>query len=805
MEIIPSGSTQSRVMVVVDCPSYSDIQKNEFLQGSSGMEFNRMLADAGLSRSECFVTSVVRRSIPSCDISSVIAMRKSDVTPMHRDFRGRMVLEPFTVGAHMLEKELDLVKPRVIIVLGNGALFALTGKWGLNSWRGSELRYTSPAGHECIVLPARDGGYINAVWKERNIAVQDLRRAKTIASRETLLPAKQFDFTIRPSFSAVVNRLNELLRRADEAPLKLSVDIETRGGHTACTGIAWSKTEALCVPQMVSGNQNYWLEQEEVFITELLYKLLTHPNAEVIGQNFIYDAQYFYRWFNFIPRFKRDTMITQHVIFNSMPKGLDFLSSMWCEEHVYWKDESKNWDPKIGEDQLWTYNCKDCVITFEVDEAQQAAITSMLPSWPKLREVHNFQQSLFSPVLNTMNTGLRLDDAARSSVSAELREAIRIREAWLLDVVGHPLNIKSPKQMTDFFYRELAQKEIRSRKSGGLTCDDAALEKLGQREPLLLPLLDRIAELRSLGVFLSTFIEAPADTDGRMRCSFNIAGTKSYRFSSSENAFGSGMNLQNIPVGDEDGAASSLPMPNVRKMFLPDQGKEFFDIDLDSADLRIVTAEAGVGEMQMWLDEGRKPYVEVAKEYYRDPSIDKNHPSYKFFKAFCHATHYLGTPSGMADRINQHCRMYGIPSLTVTQIEKLQDWYFGKFPQIRDWHEKVKESVSRRKYVENVFGYRMWFFDRIEGNIFNQAVSLIPQSTVGCLINRGYRNLSDNHPDIDVLLQVHDSLGGQYDVDRRKESLEAIRQSCTIELPYPKPIVVPVGIKFSADSWGACG
>jgi len=52
-------------------------------------------------------------------------------------------------------------------------------------------------------------------------------------------------------------------------------------------------------------------------------------------------------------------------------------------------------------------------------------------------------------------------------------------------------------------------------------------------------------------VFLSTFIMMPLDQDSRMRCSYNICGTETYRFSSSKNAFGSGGNLQNLPKGDE--------------------------------------------------------------------------------------------------------------------------------------------------------------------------------------------------------------------------------------------------------------
>lgn len=765
-----------------------------------------MLQEASIMRSECFITSLVRTMIPHASIESVIAQRKADVTPMHVPYFDKMVLLAFVEGVKMLEKEIDLVKPKVVVVAGNGALFALTGKWGSKSWRGSELDFTTKAGTAVKVVPIYPPSYILAVWKDRGITVQDLRRVRAIADGKQSKQSTEFNFLIRPGFSVVVKTLNELLAKVEAAPTKLSVDIETRGGHTACTGIAWSRTDAICIPHMVSGNQNYWLEEEEAFIVWKMYKLLTHPNAIVVGQNFLYDAQYFYRHFHFIPNLVRDTMIGHHAMFSKLPKGLDYLSSMYCEEHVYWKSESKNWDPKLGEDQLWIYNCKDCCITYEVDDAELASMSKLVADgWTKLPEVFDFQQSLFWPVLDSMIKGIRVDHTSRERLSRELLSAIEARNSWLDYVVDHPLNIKSPKQMCDFFYRELAQKEIKNHKTGSQTCDDAALEKIGNREPLLLPLLETVAELRSLGVFRSTFIEAPVDSDDRMRSSFNIAGTASYRFSSSENAFGSGMNLQNIPVGDEDGTHGTLSMPNVRKLFLPDPEHEFFDIDLDSADLRIVVAEANVPEMRFWLDSGLKPYVEVAKEYYKDASIDKTHPSYKFFKAFCHATHYLGTPSGMADRINQHARMYGLPSMSVGDIAKLQEWYFGKFPEISLWHDKVKTQVAEKKYVENVFGYRIYFFDRIEGNIFNEAVALIPQSTVACLINRGYRNLYENHREIQVLLQVHDSLGGQYHRDIRDSALDTITKACSIQLPYPNPITIPVGIKSSTESWGGCG
>jgi len=792
--LIPSGPADARLMIVTECVSSRDLYSNIIL---NDREFDRMLSDAGLNRAQCFVTALIREQVYGQAFDTQIAKAKKDITPDHVPLHDRYVLPTVTNSLARLVQDIELVKPKIILALGNGALFALTGKFGVKSWRSSLLEYTTPSGHKCHVIPTYHPSYIQSVWKDRNTTIHDFRKAWSHALEEAPIVSPDYNFLIEPSFTAAASCLRDLIKRCDAGPLKLSVDIETRGGHIACIGFAWSNTDAICIPQLraVSPEMpnwqariHYWREEEEAFLTYLMYQLLTHPNVEVIGQNFIYDAQYIFRHLHFIPRFKRDTMLAQHSMFSNMPKGLDVLASLYCKHHVYWKDESKNWDPKLGERQLWIYNCKDCCVTYEIDTAQQLAIDSMSETWPKLRSVHDFQQSLFHPVLDTMIAGIRVDNESKGQLSQDLAAAIATREAWLSEVLGFPLNIKSPKQMQDTFYRLLAQKPVISRKSGNPTTDDSALEKISAREPALRPICDAIRELRSLGVFRSTFLEAPVDHDQRMRCSFNIAGTETYRFSSSENAFGSGMNLQNIPSGDE-----SSGLPNVRKLFVTDPDQEFFDIDLDSADLRIVVWESDCLEMKQMFSEGLKPYVEVAKEYYRDPTIDKHHPSYKLFKALCHGTNYLGTASGLSGRIG----------LVAHEVERIQKWYYGKFPEIEQWQQDLIHKVNTQRYVENVFGNRCYVFDRIEGTIYNQMVAWIPQSTVACLINRGYKNLYDNYKDIQVLLQVHDSLAGQYSINL-PNAKDMIKEACTIPLPYIEPLLIPVDIHTSTISWGHC-
>jgi DNA polymerase I-like protein with 3'-5' exonuclease and polymerase domains/uracil-DNA glycosylase len=790
-QVFPTGPCPTSIMLVGEAPGENEVRQGVPFVGMAGDELSRMLHDAGIMRSACFLTNVARVRPYDNDINEFIAKAKKDITGQHVVVRDKHVLPVIRDGIEQLKQEILMCRPKVIVAFGNVAMWALTGKWGITSWRGSTLECDLDIpglDYRPKVIPTYHPAAILRVWSWRQIAVQDLRRAKGESQSQTLT-RPDYSFIIRPDFPTVMEHFRLFQTILDARKFRLAVDIETRNRHIACIGFAWSKREALCIPLMcVERPEGYWHPDEEAAIIFKLYKLLTHENIEVLGQNFIYDAQYILRWWHFIPKLSRDTMIAQHVCFSNMQKGLDFLSSMYCEHHLYWKDDGKEWDPEVGEDQLWEYNCKDCVITFEVDAAEQRNIEVM-----KLIEVHTFQQSLYLPVLKSMDRGLRVNDKLRGEMSMQMLEEIAKREQWMIDVLGFPVNIKSPKQMADLFYTVLKQRPIFNRKTKTTTTDEEALRKIAEREALLIPITRKVAELRSLGVFLSTFINAPKDIDGRMRCSFNIAGTETYRFSSSQNAFGSGMNLQNIPKGGEE--ADGLELPNIRDLFIPDPGMTFFDIDLSSADLRIVTWEADEPEMKAMLREGLDPYTEIAKEFYHDPSITKKDPRRQTFKSFAHGTHYLGTAKGLAERLG----------LSVADAEKTQDWYFQRFPRIKKWQDDLKDQVLKRHMVENIFGYRCYFFDRIDQSIFNQAAAWIPQSTVACLINRAYVNIDRELPQVEILLQVHDSLAGQFPSYLGNWMVNKIVEQAQIALPYSDPLIIPVGVKTSDKSWGDCG
>lgn len=781
----PSGPLDARVMIVGEAPGYHEEQQGVPFVGPSGHLLNSLLHDAGLQRSQCFVTNVCRVRPPKNAIEEFfVPTKRMPHGEGWTSFMGGWAKAPVVDGHKALMAEIDAVKPKVIIALGNLALRALTGNWGILKWRGSEL----PGPHGSVIVPTIHPALILREWSYKALAAHDLRRAARWQHLGYVEPPPM-SFKVRPSFEDVTSRLNTLLEECEHDRVVLACDLETRAGHIACVGLAWSPTEAISIPLMcIERPSGYWELSEELTILDLLVRLLEHKNVRIIGQNFSYDAQYLWRWLKCLPRLALDTMVTHHVCFPGTDKDLATLSSLYCDRHVFWKDEGKEWEAKMDEDQLWRYNCVDAVRTFEVGEALVKVVKSL-----GLEDQCVFQHHIWWLALKTMIQGVRRDAEEASRLAATLDAWEREREELLQELLGHPLNVRSTPQMRALFYEDLGLPPVFDRKSGSLTLDDEALDKLAAKEPLIRPVVKAIRELRSVSVFRSTFVEAKPDRDGRFRCSYNVAGTETFRFSSSKNAFGSGLNLQNIPKGGSD-EPDELDLPNVRRLFIPDPGYEIFDMDLDSADLRIVVWESDCQEMKAMLREGKKVYVEIAKEYYRDPTITKHHPKYGAFKSLCHGTNYLGSARGIAPRVG----------LLVSEVERIQQWYYGRFPEIRKWQERLKDTVRRTHTVSNVFGFRRFYFDRIDESTFRQAAAWVPQSTIGLLINHIWLRIFEELPDVQILLQVHDSLVGQYPIEKRDKIRPLLKTVSLIPLPYPDRPTIPTGLKTSSKSWGDC-
>lgn len=828
IKTFPSGPRPARIMIVGEAPGEEEENRRLPFVGRSGEELTRMLHEAGIARTDCFLTNVCKYRPPGNKIEFF--------------FEDKGLTRPnefIKEGLAELEQEIREVKPNVIIAFGNTAIWALqahrAAKGLVTKWRGSELPLSdrlatrdTPIGHQAVVIPTYHPAAILRNWAWRNVAVHDLRtRVKKYVENSRITPPP-YNFIIRPTYEQAIGYCRILLQRLTERPnlhTRLSVDIETRAGHITCIGLAADQLNAICIPLMQRGSEaNYWSSEEEYRIIWELQQLLTHPSISVVGQNFLYDAQYFAKHLGFVPRVRDDTMLMQHVCYPSVPKGLDFLSSMYCKFHRYWKDDGKEDNPKWTEEGGWIYNCTDAVATFEC-----AGILDNVLDHYKLRDQYLFQMELWHHTLPMMLRGIDIDLKYRSELTMQLLDAMNEREIWRTAVCGHPLNPRSPKQMKAFFYDDLGLPKQFSKKKDAEgnrspTLDDKALHALVQKEPLCTEIIRNIAEDRSLGVFNSTFVQARLGPDNRLRSYFNPAGTESFRYSSSKDAFGSGCNFENIPSGHENEIKpeelQQYNLPNVRKLFIPPPGHSTAEIDLAGADAQVVAWEAGDERLKAAFKAGLKIHAVNAKDIFGGMAgpDGRKEPYYKRAKIGVHLTNYGGKPKTLS----------GSLGISVWEAEKFQRRWFDLHPEIKDWHDRTMSELQERRSVTNKFGYRRLYFDRIE-EILPEALAWVPQSTVAITANRalvncapaitGYmrQDLTSDYVfeaqliadrarlqflGLRVINQVHDSLLVIYPTPREAEILPILRRVTRIVIPYDDPLIIPWGLKTSTKSWG---
>lgn len=171
-----------------------------------------MLHEANILYTECYVTSVASRTYTHPNPK----LRFRPERFFTKLTKAYQVLKPEIIkDIERLREEIIKAKPNVIIALGDLSLFALFNEIGITKWRGSQLECEVVRGIKVKVIPTHSPPSIQRMYEWRYIAMNDLRRAE----RESHYPELRippYNFTVRPSFSATMERLQGIIDRADK-------------------------------------------------------------------------------------------------------------------------------------------------------------------------------------------------------------------------------------------------------------------------------------------------------------------------------------------------------------------------------------------------------------------------------------------------------------------------------------------------------------------------------------------------------------------------------------------------------------
>lgn len=465
--------------------------------------------------------------------------------------------------------------------------------------------------------------------------------------------------------------------------------------------------------------------------------------------------------------------------------------------------------PLSPQEQYQTYCGLDNCVTLEVLE-------ELRKLHPAPNPIYNFERALQAPYLEMMQRGFRVDELSRRSAITEL-EANIARAQALLDEFAMPvwdkgLNPRSPAQLKEFFYRRMHLPEIWINQRGErkLSTNREALEKLDERYLHARPFVSLILDIRDWAK-QRDFFTMQADPDGRIRTSYNIAGTETGRPSSSSNAYGTGGNLQNVA-------------PSLRYVMVADHGWKLASIDLEQVEARDVGFFCGClfarwgfldscehGDLHTnvtkmvwpelpWTGEGAADR-RIAEEtiYYRDWP-------YRFMsKRAAHLSNYMGSPYMGA-------RVLKVP---VAIMEDFQARYCRgdvrrgiepAFPEIAMFWQWCAQQLQTSSELTTAFGRRRHFFGRSgDDATLREAIAFMPQSTTADRTNLVLWRIWRYMPEVQVLAQTFDSVTFQYHEDANEDAvLQRALELFRVDLiaPNGRKYTVPAEAKVGWN-WGS--
>lgn len=315
--------------------AYGEVEEREqkAFVGPTGWELNRMLSEADIRRSDCFLTNVFNFRPPGNRIEALCGPKGMGLPNYPSIGKAGYIDRRYRGELERLADELEEVNPNIIICLGNTASWAMLGKTTISKIRGT-VQFSTHTITDFKVLPTYHPAAIFRQWPLRAVTVADLMKGK----RQSLFPEIR-----RPERQIWIEPTLEDLYEFDKLYLRgcemLAVDIETAGSCITCIGYSPRKEVAIVIPGLGTrrSGKPYWPTLEIERKVWEFHKDILRRTIPKVFQNGLYDIAFIYRaWKIGVRNAEEDTMLLHHALQPESLKSLGFLGSVYTDEGA-WK------------------------------------------------------------------------------------------------------------------------------------------------------------------------------------------------------------------------------------------------------------------------------------------------------------------------------------------------------------------------------------------------------------------------------------------------------------------------------------
>jgi DNA polymerase-1 len=341
--------------------------------------------------------------------------------------------------------------------------------------------------------------------------------------------------------------------------------------------------------------------------------------------------------------------------------------------------------------------------------------------------------------------GIAIDRESLSQQFDELTSEVEqvAKEAYA--IIGHEVNLASPKQLQTVLFEELGMQGTRSVKTGFSTNAEALATLYEQTEH---PFLERLLAHRDatkLRQMAETLIKS-IEPDGRIHTTYSQVGTATGRLSS-ENP-----NLQNIPIKTAKGQ-------KLRSAFIAGEGFEtLLTADYSQIEMRIMAHLSGDAGLIEAFNLGEDLHSFVGARIYGVEPSEVTSQMRSKVKAMSYGLVYGLSEYGLARQLRIESK----------EAKQLMADYFARFGGVKTYLDQVVQKAKTLGYTTTVYGRRRPFPD-LNSKIFQlrevarrAALNAPVQGTAADIMKlamiKVHASIKDAGLKSQMLLQVHDEL-----------------------------------------------
>lgn len=832
ISVIGQGPSDAKIIFIADTASESDLLKGHALSGAAERTLRELCTPTEIKLGECYRTCYIKNYLKGFGYS-----RKKDKELITG---AQTQIAPLTFE-EILFNEIQALNPHVIVPLGNLSLKLLTGVGPHYKYRGSILNLpdfwrekynlsTSPK-----VIPTFAPQDIYADYTKFSIALVDFQR-KIVPNRNNPSPYK--DDSILWICKSGEEAFNFFHRNKDNS--FVACDIETFHGIPSCISFCFDGRESVSFPLL----ETEIPRSDQILIYHEVAKVLNSPIRKVF-QNGKFDIIILERFGWKINNFYADTMLAFHTIYPELAsrggdeviytpksigygKNLGFLTSIYTN-FPYHKDEGKGHNLFPPSKEYLLYNAKDSLVTNiiwseEIKELDELGLTHFF---------HNKVMPLFYIYKNMETRGIQIDNSRRIALRSKYLAYFQYHEQELRELLNEAeFNARSAPQVGRLVYETLKfpiRKKYGSEDdSTKYATDEETLEELaiihGGNNRYGLKgktILYKIITVRKLHKIIE-YIDTPIHPDGRLRSSWNLAGTETGRTSGGKSTdrllccngkskaefVRLGRSLQTITKHGFKTPDGDIFGKDIREIFVPTRGFVFIEIDQSQAEARHVSVLANDGETLSILE--KKDFKR--NKYGVKDDLHTITASWVLEKSWELVTEEERQNYGKPAR---HGGAYGMSpkrfSLmyhrSIEDSKRIIEKFHKHSPKIQGvfWAE-IDAFLRSNRYLSNCYGRRRDFLGRYDDDTFKEGLAYIPQG--GVSDHQKFTMLKASRDWFHYLVEAHDSTLTEVPIGREKEFAELFKteleqpidyRNCC--LPREFDLVIPGDISVG-ENWG---